>query len=257
MEENREIEIDLRKIFSMLKKKIIFIIAIALIGAAVAGCFTNFFIEPLYTANVKLYVNSNNDTLISSNGAISSSEIDASQKLVNTYIVVVESKSFAKKVADKLGNNVSSAAVRGMISCSQIQDTLAFQINVTSKDPQLAAEVANVIAETCPDEIVRVLKVGGVEVIDYADVPQNPSSPNVKKNVLIGFMAAFAVSFAIFFLKEIFNTSITTENDLAREFNIPVLGTIPRLFPNENKKTADSESDSFSDIAKSIGKESK
>ncbi len=46
MEENREISIDLRKVFSMLKKKAVFIIVISLIGAVLAGCITNFFIEP-------------------------------------------------------------------------------------------------------------------------------------------------------------------------------------------------------------------
>ena len=37
MEENREIEIDLRKIFIMLKKKVAIILVIAFIGAALAG----------------------------------------------------------------------------------------------------------------------------------------------------------------------------------------------------------------------------
>ena len=43
MEENREIDIDLRKVFSMLRKKAIFIVLISLIGATLAGCITNFF----------------------------------------------------------------------------------------------------------------------------------------------------------------------------------------------------------------------
>lgn len=256
MEENRELEIDLRKIFSMLKKKIIYIVIIGLIGGAIAGCFTNFFIEPQYTANVKLYVNSNNDNLVSSNGSISSSEIDASQKLVNTYIVVVKSNTFLEKVSDELGGTISTGTIKSMISASQIDETLAFQVNVTNHDPQLAAQIANIIAETCPSEIVRVLKVGGVEIIDYAKVPTSPSSPNIKKNIMIGFLAALAVSFAFFFIKELFNTSISSEADLSREFNIPVLGTIPRLLPIEEKKP-DNKGSTLEEIAEKAGKESK
>ena len=37
------------------------------------------------------------------------------------------------------------------------------------------------------------------------------------------------LSFAGFFVYEIFDTSITETKDLVREFDIPVLGTIPRL----------------------------
>ena len=73
MEENKEIEIDLRKIFAMLKRKIAIIIVVALIGAVVSGCITNFLIKPKYTSSVSFYVNNNNDNLVGSSGTISSS----------------------------------------------------------------------------------------------------------------------------------------------------------------------------------------
>ena len=221
MEENREIEIDLRKIFIMLKKKVAIILVIAFIGAALAGCITNFFIKPKYTSGVSFYVNNNNDNLIGSSGTISSSDLDASEKLVNTYMFVVKSRTFRDKIADKLSSEVTSSQLKSMISCSQVESTLIFQVNVTSTSPQLASDVANTIAELAPDEIVRVLKVGGVEVVDYASVPTSPSSPNLAKNILIGFAVAFALAFIIY---------------LTKDFDIPVLGTVPRLLPVEAKK---------------------
>lgn len=238
MEENREIAIDFRKIFFMLKKKLVFIVIISLIGAIIAGCFTNFFIEPKYTANVKLHVYSSYDNRLGTNSSISSSEFDASQKLVNTYLVVVTSNRFLQKVADEYGNGMTAGAIKSMMSCGQISDTIAFQVNITSTDKQQAADIANIIADICPEEIVRVLKVGGVEVIDYALTPVNPSSPNLKKNVMVGFLAAFAISFIFFFVKELFDTSINDEKDLEREFDIPILGTIPRLLPVTEKTKA-------------------
>lgn len=239
MEENREINIDLRKIFTMLKKKLIFVVIISLIGGVLAGCITNFFIEPKYTATIKMHVYSNSDNRIASNSTITSSEFEASQRLVNTYLVVVGSDTFTQKVADKMDNVVTADEIRSMMSCSQIEDTVAFRVSVTSTNPQLAMEIANEIANTCPEEIVRILKVGGVEVIDYATEPKSPSSPNLKKNVLIGLLASFAVSFVFFFIKELFDTSITDEKDLEREFDIPILGTIPRLVPVTEKTRMD------------------
>lgn len=241
MEDNREITIDLRKIFSMLRKKVVFIVIIAVIGSVLAGCITNIFIEPKYTATIKMHVYSSSDNRIGANSSISSSEIDASQKLVNTYLVVVTSKTFTEKVADKIGGDITAKQIRSMMSCAQIQDTLAFQVNVTSTSPQQAMEIANAIADTCPDEIVRILKVGGVEVIDYATVPESPSSPNLKKNIMVGFLAGFALSFVFFFIKELFDTSITDEKDLEREFDIPLLGTVPRLVPSTEKPKADTK----------------
>ncbi len=246
MEENREIEIDLKKIFTMLKKRLIFIVLVGLIGATISGCITNFFITPQYTTNVKLYVSSNTDNLLGSGGSISQNELDASTRLVNTYLVVVRSDNFLEKVADRLGDGTTASAIKSMISCSQIDETLAFQVNVTSSNPQRAADVANAIAETCPSEIVRVLKVGGVEVIDYAKVPTSPSSPNLKKNVLIGLIAGLALSFVFFFIKEMFDTRIITSKDLEKDFSIPVLGSIPRLVPVEASKDAIEKKDQSS-----------
>lgn len=246
MEENREIDIDLRKVFSMLKKKAIFIVLIALIGATLSGCITNFFIEQQYTASVKLYVYSSGSNRLGADTSITSNEIDASQKLVNTYLVVVQSDNFLSKVSDQLNNEISGGQIKGMLSCSHIEGTLAFKINVTSNNPQQAMTIANAVADTCPDEIVRVLKVGGVEVIDYATLPTSPSSPNTEKNVLIGLVVGFAASFAFFFIKELFDTSIMSEKDLEREFEVPVLGTIPKLLPVPDKVRGEAQKDTLS-----------
>ncbi len=231
MEENKEIEIDFRKLFSMLKRKLIFIIIITLIGGTLAGCYTNFLITPQYTASVKLHAWSNNENLMSSNTGFTSSDYQAAEMLVNTYLEVINSYNFLEEVAQEVGNDMSAGRLKGMVSASQIRETIAFRVSVTSSDPQEAKDIANIIAELCPREMVRILKVGGVEVIDYAVLPTSPSSPNVKKNVLIGLIAGFAVSFAFFFIKELFNTSISDEEDLTREFDIPIIGTVPKLVP--------------------------
>ena len=88
MNEQREIEIDLRKVFSMLKKRILYIILGTLITAVLAGCITEFFITPTYTASCTLYVYSNTDR-VSTDSSIGKNEITASQQHVNTYIVVL------------------------------------------------------------------------------------------------------------------------------------------------------------------------
>lgn len=231
MEETREIDIDLRKIVYMMRKKIIFIVlATALLGA-IAGCFTHFFIEPTYSASVKMFVYSNTDRA-SSDTSINKDEISASRELINTYIYVLKSDTVLEKVADDLDLNDDpdiTAKIRSMINASVIEDTQAFQVTVSSNDRNLAAKIANSIAKTAPEEIVRVVKAGGVEIIDYAKVPKNPSSPNTKKNIMVGALAGFIVSFLGFFVYEIFDTTITNAKDLERDFNIPILGTIPRL----------------------------
>lgn len=235
MNESKEIEIDLRKIFLMLKKRIVFIILGTLITAVLAGCITEFFITPTYTASCTLYVYSNTDR-VSTDSSIAQGELTASQQLVNTYIVVLESDNVLEQVVQNLDLDMTASQLRSMISCSQINETEIFQVTVSNPSPALSADIANAIADVAPDAIVDTIKAGGVSVIDYAKVPSSPSDPNFKLNILIGAVVGFILTFLVFFIREMFDTSVSNEADLEREFeNIPVIGTIPRLIPAPSK----------------------
>lgn len=243
MDENKEIEIDFKKIFEMIKQKLVYIVLITVIGAIASGCITNFFITPQYTASVKLYAWSNGEHILTPGNTITQNELEASQMLINTYLVTIQSETFIEKVADQVGGDISVNDIKKMLSCSAIEETNIFRISITSPDRKQAAEIANIIADVCPDELVRILKVGGVEIVDYAKEPTQPSSPNTKKNILIGAAAGFIISFAFFFLKDMFDTSINDEDDLKKEFDIPVIGTVPKLVPVTERSRTNNNSD--------------
>lgn len=243
MEETREIDIDLRKIFYMMRTKVVYIILSTLLLAVAAGCFTHFFIDPTYSASILCAVD--NSTSGTVNGNISQDNISASQQLVNTYIGLLESDRVMDKVAEELGMNESGDAVRSMVKSTWKEDTTLFTVTVSSTKPELAAKVANMIAKIAPTEIEDIAMGGTLTVVDEAKVPSSPSAPNTKKNVLIGALAGFVVSFLGFFIYEMFDTTITNAKDLERDFEIPVLGTIPRLESVE-RTADDDDSSSFS-----------
>ena len=226
--ENKDIEIDLGKIFYKMRGKFIYIIIITILAAIASGFITHFAITPKYSATTKMYVYSNTDR-ISTDSTITSNEITASQDLVNTYIYILNSDTVLEAVIKDLDLNMTPNRLKRMISASQAPKTIAFEVNVTANDPKSAAKIANSIAKIAPNEIVRVVKAGGVEIIDYAKVPTAPSSPNLAKNVLIAAFAGLFLSFLAFFLYEFFDTTITSERDILGEFEIPVLGTVPSL----------------------------
>ncbi|MBR3150138.1 MAG: hypothetical protein IKF64_08205 [Eubacterium sp.] len=227
MEENREIEIDLRKIVYMMRNKVIYILLITILGGVLIGAFTQLFITPNYTATVKFYAKSSTNT-ISTSSTYTDSELNAAEKLSNLYVYIIKSDTIVDKVAKELQIN-DAKEVKDSISAGAVEGIQAFTVTVTHENPETAEKIANAVARIAPDEIVKIVEGGGIKVIDYAKVPQKPSSPNLKRNILMGALAGFVLSFAAFFIYEIFDTSITEAKDLAREFDIPVLGTVPRL----------------------------
>lgn len=233
--ENKEIEIDLSKIFYKMRNKFVFIAIFTIIAAVVSGLYTQFCIKPTYSATVKMYVYSNTDRIVS-DSTITTNELTASQDLVNTYIYILKSDTVLEAVIKDLNLNIKPSTLSSAISASQPKDTVAFEVTVNAKSAKTAAKVANSIAKIAPGEIVRVVKAGGVEIIDYAKVPTKPSSPNLGKNISLAAFAVFILSFIAFFVFELFDTTVTSARDIESEFDIPILGTVPNLGDNDNNK---------------------
>jgi capsular polysaccharide biosynthesis protein len=116
-----------------------------------------------------------------------------------------------------------------MMTAGAIEETEAFAVKVTHHDPEMAQRIANTIIDVAPAQIVRVVKAGGVEVIDYAKRPVNPSSPNKRMISLIAEVIGFFAGSGIILLLIKLDTKIHDTDDLTGAFDIPVLGSIPTL----------------------------
>ncbi len=208
----------------------IIILAAFLCGVLTYG-ISRYFIEPKYTATASMYVYS--DTRRNQD-SITTSELTASQELVNTYIVVLKSDTVLNRVISSLNLNITPASIRNNMTAASINGTEAFSISITHSDPELAQKITNTLVTVAPQEIIRVVKAGGVEVIDYAKLPSSPSSPNVARNTAIGMLIGFVVTFGVYLLIVMLVTKVHNEDELALVFTIPVLGIIPMLADREN-----------------------
>ena len=228
-------EIELGQILYIIRNKIGTIFLCIILAAGATFGVANFLITPLYSASTSLYVY--NET---SREAITSSDLNTSQELVQTYIVILTSNAVLNKVSDVLNNQYTVDDLREMITATAINNTEAFEVTVENADPEIAQKIANTIATVAPSEIIRVVKAGSVEVIDYATLPIEQSSPNVIRDTAIGGLLGCIVCIGVLILKEMLDTVIRSEEDLIENFNIPILGVIPPLsngqFDGGNKK---------------------
>lgn len=221
-------EIELGQILFIIRNKIGTIILCTVLAAGAVFGISNYLIKPLYSASTSLYVY--NET---SREAITSSDLNTSQELVQTYIVILTSNAVLNKVSDVLNNQYTIEDLREMIKATAINNTEAFSVTVENADPVMAQKIANTIATVAPSEIIRVVKAGSVEVIDYATLPEEQSSPNVIRNTAIGGLLGCIVSIGVLILKKMLDTVIRSEEDLIENFNIPILGVIPPLSNGE------------------------
>ena len=96
--------------------------------------------------------------------------------------------------------------------------------------------MANAIGRVAPKEIGRIVKSGGIEVIDYATLPEAPySSTSLVKYALVGFAGCFGASFVLFLpgRTDGYHDPQAVRTEAA--FRIPVLGDIPQIQAPDRK----------------------
>jgi len=77
----------------------------------------------------------------------------------------------------------------------------------------------------------RDLPSASASLLDPAEVPDEPILPRKERNIMLALSGSGVLSLALVFLLEIFNTSVTSPEDVKRHLGIPLLGVSPRMNP--------------------------
>ncbi|MBQ5320951.1 MAG: hypothetical protein J6K88_02640 [Oscillospiraceae bacterium] len=232
MDENQErYEIDLLQMVKDLFKRWYVIAISAILCGLISLSFTLYFITPKYTANIMMYVNNSASSSSSSGAWLSYSDITTARNLVETYTVILTSRSTLDKVIEEASLNCNSGDLKSMLSVQILNETEVFSVSVTHTDPYVAARIANTIAKVLPEEISNIIKSSNVVVVDEASIPTTHSSPNYKINVAFGILIGVVLGAAAVLVYEFFNDEIKSEEWIEKNFGkeIPLLAIIPDL----------------------------
>lgn len=229
-------DISLKRLAEILLKKIGFIVAATLIAGVLAFVYSEMMIVPEYESSVSLYVN--NETESNVNKTLGS-DIQASQMLVDTYIVIIKSDTVLNQVSQKLVEKgiigYDADALRNSITASAVDATEIFEVTVRDTEPMNTYTIANTIADVAPPIIQDFVEASSVKVIDYAIVGERVS-PNIQRNMVLGLIFGFLLSCLFVVLREIFDMRIKDEDELELWFKIPILGVIPDITNSQVKR---------------------
>ncbi len=226
--DDRRYVIHLDQLFKLFLRNIWIIILCTVLAGGAAFAYSDYCITPLYQSSIKMYVN---NTINSSDStSITSSDITASQNLVDTYAVVLTSYPTLSEVIEQTGVNYTYEQLSAMIATAAIDETEVFRVTVTSSDPTEAAELANAIAEIAPDQIMEIVSGSSVKVVEYARVATTYSSPNKTRYALMGAMLGFCLSCLGIMLFSSLKNGMSVEERIRREYkNKAVLSVIPLM----------------------------
>ena len=224
-EEKNTIELDLKEVFKILVKRIwIIALCAVIVGASVYGYLVNF-VPNQYRAKVTMYINNNEKGAVSE--GVTSANLTAAQKLVDTYVEIIKTDRILDIVVLKTGLPLSASEVRAMISADAVNDTAMFEVSVTSKNAATAYGIAMALAEVAPNEIPEIIDGSYAILVDEPKVPYSPVPPRRLLKSILGAIIGALCAAVFFVLRNVLDTHVRTEEELERIGDIPVLGTIP------------------------------
>lgn len=222
--ETPSMEIDVLSLLKKLWMKKFLILFMALFFGTLALLGSIFLIKPSYSASTRIYV-------INQQNAenITATDLQAGSFLVNDYKEIITSRDVMKDVIATNSLSLSPDALSKMISVTIPTDTRVISITVTNHDPQQAKDLANSIREVASEKIKSVTKVQDVTPLEKAQLPSKPSSPNIKRNTMIGMLIGGLFTIVIIVIKEVLDDRVKRPEDVEEVLGMTLLGIVPKI----------------------------
>lgn len=224
MKEQNTIEIDVFQLFKTLWQRKLMILLVALVTSAGAFAYSTFIVKPEYTSTTRIYVVNRNQ---GDKPGLTNQDLQAGTYLVKDYREIILSQDALEKVATNLKLDMPAKTLASKVQVAVPADTRIVSISVKDKQPEEASRIANSLREVAVEKIVAVTRVSDVTTLEEARPATTPSSPNVRRNSLFGFLGGAVVTVIAVLLIELLDTRVKRPEDIEDVLKIPLLGLVP------------------------------
>ena len=210
-----------------------------LLGGAV-GAVTALLMTPTYTSATQLFVTTTDAT--STAAAFQGSQF--SQNRVTSYVQLLTSERLAGAVIADLDLDLSPRELQEKIEASVVPDTTVLDIVVTDSSPERARDLAAALATEFTDLVEEVETTTSrptdpaqepvttvpvkVTVLDSPEVPGDPTSPNLYRNIAVGVLIGVVVGLASAYFRARMDRSVRDPKTASALAGAPVIGVVSR-----------------------------
>jgi capsular polysaccharide biosynthesis protein len=218
----REDEIDLFELLLEFKKRILVILAVTILGGALAAAYSFYALTPQYTSTAMMYILSKETTLTSL------ADLQMGSQLTKDYKVIVTSRPVLEEVVTKLNLNITYKDLKKKVTIDNPSDTRILSISAEDPNPEMAKKIADQVASTASEYIGDIMEMIPPKMIESGEVPIEPSSPNHLKNIVLGMMAGLALACGWITMKVVLDDTIQSEDDVTKHLGITILASVPK-----------------------------
>ena len=226
MKEQDRIEIDVVQMLKVLwKRKLIRALA-AIISGGIAFGYSSFVIKPEYTSTTRIYVVNRNQ---GDKPGLTNQDLQAGSYLVKDYREIILSQDVLEKVVADQKLNIDAKTLARKVQVTVPADTRIVSISVRDGLPEEASRIANALREVASQKIIAVTRVSDVTTLEEARPALSPSSPNIRRNTILGFGVGAGLVIIVVLLIELLDDRVKRPEDIEEVMHLSLLGVIPNL----------------------------
>jgi capsular polysaccharide biosynthesis protein len=218
---NEDIEIDLVDLFYVIRARLWVIILSGVLFATVAGLVSSFLITPMYTSTSQMYI------LSKSTSITSLADIQLGSQLTQDYMIMVKSRTVVNQVIKDLNLDMDYDALSGIVTVTNPTQTRILNISCNYPNAEMAKRIVDEFAKVSKISIAQLTASDEPTIIDWGYASPYPSSPNIKKYIIIGALAGIFLAAGIVIVLHLMDDTIKDSEDVEKYLGLSTLGLIP------------------------------
>lgn len=226
MKEQQEIGIDPLLLLASLWRKKILILLVAIITGGLAFVYSSLIVRPQYTSTSRIYVVNHAQ---GEQNVLTNQALQAGSYLVKDYQEIILSQDVLEKVIVNQKLTMTAKQLASKIKVSVPRDTRIVSIEVKDTNPDTASQLANELRVVAAEKIKAVTKVSDVTTLEEARPAISPSSPNIRRNTVLGVAGGAVIIIVLLTLQELLDDRVKRPEDIEEVLELPLLGVIPKV----------------------------
>ena len=226
MKEQNTMEIDVFHLFKILWKRKILVALVAIVAGALAFAYSAFIVKAEFTSTTRIYVVNRNQ---GDKPGLTNQDLQAGSYLVKDYREIILSQDVLEKVTSDLKLDLSPKALASKVKVTVPVDTRIVSISVNDRVPEEASRIANSLREVAAEKIISITRVSDVTTLEEARPAIAPSSPNIRRNTIIGLLGGTVFTVIAVLIVELVDTRVKRPEDIEDVMQIALLGVVPNL----------------------------
>ena len=222
---------EVRRYLSIVRRRALLILVI-IAASLVAG----YLVTPkqkTYTATATMYVGLPQIDPDPRAGQVNAGYQQGISSLITTFLTMIKTNTISRASIQDTGVERTTNEVRNSITAVQPIGTNLISLSVSDRDPATARALANGVAASFEDAAAEFQTTSSdeniVSIFERAGLPTVANPTDLIRNMGLALVFGIIVAGGLVALLEHLDISLSSNDDVERHLELPVLGVIPAL----------------------------